>query len=117
MAHQAPGGWRRLHLWRLVEFRRILYLDTDILVTGSLWHLLQLPAVHFAASGLGLDHQQIRHQRLNTGVMVITPDLRIFDAMRTSLEMGLLHEHPEVRLQGKNVSIPAGVCSFVLSFS
>ena len=33
---------------------RILYLDTDILVTGSLWHLLQLPAaVHFAASGLG----------------------------------------------------------------
>lgn len=42
---------------------------------------------------------------------------RIFDAMRTSLEMGLLHEHPEVRLQGKNASIPAGVCSFVLSFS
>ena len=42
---------------------------------------------------------------------------RIFDAMRTSLEMGLLHEHPEVRLQGENASNiikPAGVCSFVL---
>ena len=29
---------------------------------------------------------------------------RIFDAMRTSLEMGLLHEHPEVRLQGENAA-------------
>lgn len=39
---------------------------------------------------------------------------RIFDAMRTSLEMGLLHQHPEVRLQGENTSRPAGVCSFLL---
>ena len=29
-------------------------MDTDILVTGTLWHLLKLPsAIHFAASGLG----------------------------------------------------------------
>eukprot|EP00434_Breviolum_minutum_P033811 symbB.v1.2.029918.t1/scaffold3323.1/size59064/4 len=97
----APGGWRRLQLWSFVQFRRILYMDTDILVTGTLWHLLKLPsAIHFAASGLGLDHQEIRHQRLNSGVMVITPDIRIFEAMRRVLEDGLLHQHPEVRLQG-----------------
>ncbi|CAK9088818.1 unnamed protein product [Durusdinium trenchii] len=96
-----PGGWRRLHLWRFVHLRRILYLDTDVLVTGNLWPLLQLPAaVHFAATGLGLDHQEIRHQRLNSGVMVITPDLRIFDAMGRALLEGLLDEHPEFRLQG-----------------
>lgn len=29
-------------------------MDTDILITGTLWHLLKLPsAIHFAASGLG----------------------------------------------------------------
>ena len=32
---------------------RIVYLDSDIVVTGSLWHLFELPAVHFAATGLG----------------------------------------------------------------
>ncbi|CAJ1425245.1 unnamed protein product, partial [Effrenium voratum] len=94
-------GWRRLHLWGLTVFRRIVYLDADTLVVGSLQHLLQLPSsVHFAAAGLGLDHQQIRFQRLNTGVMAIVPDRALFEAMRDTLEHGVLHAHPEFRLQG-----------------
>ena len=50
------GNWQVFMVmkWHChASISRILYLDTDILVTGSLWHLLQLPAVHFAASGLG----------------------------------------------------------------
>ncbi|CAE7216390.1 pif1 [Symbiodinium natans] len=95
------AAWRRLHLWSLTSFRRIVYLDTDTLVTGSLWHLFQLPdSVHFAASGFGLDHQLLRHQRLNTGVLVLSPDQEVFAAMRSVLKRGLLHDHPEFKLQG-----------------
>eukprot|EP00439_Symbiodinium_sp_Y106_P029899 s1511_g3.t1 len=95
------AAWRRLHLWRLTSYRRIVYLDTDTLVTGSLWHLFQLPgSVHLAASGFGLDHQLLRHQRMNTGVMVLTPSQEVFRTMSIVLESGLLHEHPELQLQG-----------------
>ena len=42
MAHQAPGGWRRLHLWRLVEFRRPIMAHAMALQTVDGGEILPL---------------------------------------------------------------------------
>ena len=57
--HELSEGWLRLHLWRLTSYRRIVYLDSDVVVLGSLEQLFELPpSVHLAAAALGPEELQ-----------------------------------------------------------
>jgi len=90
-------GWLRLHLWRMTEYERIVYIDADCVVVGSLEPLFALPpSVHLAAAALGPE----RLQNLNVGVMSLVPDEEVFHAMRSALATGTLHGHPEFRRGG-----------------
>ena len=59
-------------VWFKFIYRKIASYPSASVISDATW----LPLHTIAAFRWGLDHQQIRHQRLNTGVMVITPDLR-----------------------------------------
>ncbi|CAE8599916.1 unnamed protein product [Polarella glacialis] len=70
-------GWLRIHLWRLTEYERIVYLDTA-----------DMSATPFPEQTCWL----------NIGIMAIVPNASIFNAMGVVLEKGLLHQHPEFRV-------------------
>eukprot|EP00929_Paragymnodinium_shiwhaense_P077671 TRINITY_DN40025_c0_g1_i3.p1 TRINITY_DN40025_c0_g1~~TRINITY_DN40025_c0_g1_i3.p1 ORF type:complete len:876 (+),score=77.25 TRINITY_DN40025_c0_g1_i3:385-2628(+) len=56
MSAQREKAVLRLHLWRLTEFRRIVYVDIDSLVLAPLAELFELPAeVSLAATVSGPD--------------------------------------------------------------
>lgn len=72
----------KLHLWRLVQFRKVIYLDADTLVLQPLSHLFSLEAPFAAAPDQGWP------DCFNSGVMVATPAAETFDEILELNERG-----------------------------
>ncbi|TKA80966.1 hypothetical protein B0A55_02390 [Friedmanniomyces simplex] len=69
----------KIHLWRLTQFRRIAYLDADIVCLRSPDELFHLPSspTFAAAPDVGWP------DTFNTGLMLLTPHPGTFSALRT----------------------------------
>ncbi|KAK0320422.1 glycogenin glucosyltransferase [Friedmanniomyces endolithicus] len=74
----------KIHLWRLTQFRRIVYLDADIVCLRAPDELFQLPAsaAFAAAPDVGWP------DTFNTGLMVLTPHTGTYSALRTLASAG-----------------------------
>lgn len=82
----------KLFVWTLTQFDKVVYLDSDMQIVQNIDDLFDHPhmsaviADKFAEPGL---------TKLNSGLMVIEPDIREFEGMKSLLASGLL--------PGKNV--------------
>jgi len=78
----SPAGRRdlaatltKLHLFRLTQFDKVIFLDADTLVVRPISHLFQLAEPFAAAPDQGWP------DAFNSGVLVATPSLDTFDAL------------------------------------
>jgi len=77
--------WMKIRLWALTQYRRIVYLDADVLVNRPLDELFALPdevllaaPVHVSADGKGGE--------MSVGVMSLRPDLDVYQALTTFMK-------------------------------
>lgn len=69
--------YSKLHIWRMVQYQRVLYLDSDCLVTGSLKPLMNLSLEHKIWAGRDF-RNGIWVSGFNMGVFMIRPDVTEF---------------------------------------
>ncbi|GAA5880921.1 hypothetical protein JCM3774_001777, partial [Rhodotorula dairenensis] len=86
----------KLHVFRLTQFEKILYLDADTLVLRPLSHLFNLPYRFAAAPDVGWP------DAFNSGVFVAEPSAETFDGLRDMMrqrgtwdggDQGLLNDY------------------------
>ena len=75
-------GLTKLRLWLLTHYHRVLYIDSDCLVTGHLDPLLSLPTSFAAAPDL------FPPTRFNAGVLLVQPSLSTYARLIRRLEFG-----------------------------
>jgi len=71
-------SWSKIHLWRLSNYKKVVYIDTDILIFGTLDEL-------FGYSQLSCVPDITPPQICNTGVLVLEPKEGIIDRMKHEL--------------------------------
>ena len=70
-----PAAFATLQVLRLVEYRRLVYLDYDTLVIRNIDHLFSLRLCDFAfAPDIGADVSALRMYKVNSGVFVHAPN-------------------------------------------
>ncbi|KAH9824986.1 putative glycogenin [Melampsora americana] len=69
------GTITKIHVWRLVQYQKVIYIDADTLILKSISHLFQLPNEFSAAPDTGWP------DCFNSGLMVIQPSLDVFDQL------------------------------------
>eukprot|EP00750_Incisomonas_marina_P019116 INCI3221.3.p1 GENE.INCI3221.3~~INCI3221.3.p1 ORF type:complete len:246 (-),score=36.49 INCI3221.3:259-996(-) len=72
------SGYTKLHVWNLVQFEKVVYLDADTLVLENIDELFRRPAFSAAPDVFPPD-------KFNAGVMVIKPSRERFDDMMTKV--------------------------------
>ncbi|SMR52648.1 unnamed protein product [Zymoseptoria tritici ST99CH_1E4] len=72
----------KLHLWRLTQFRKIVYIDADVVALRAPEELFHITESFAAAPDVGWP------DAFNTGVMVITPHEGDYNAMRGMANAG-----------------------------
>ena len=72
--HYFGDMYSKLRIWSMTEYDRIVYLDSDILVTGSVEELLDRPRFAAAPCTTPAD-------TFNGGVLVLDPDLEVYQDM------------------------------------
>ena len=86
----------KLHVFRLTQFEKVLYLDADTLVLRPLSHLFRLPYRFAAAPDVGWP------DAFNSGVFVAEPSTETFDGLREMMrqrgtwdggDQGLLNDY------------------------
>lgn len=77
------AGFSKLELWRQTQFDRIVYIDADCLVVGSIEKLLH---VDLGDYGFAAAPDLIPPDRFNAGVLVLRPDVATFDRMKKGIE-------------------------------
>ena len=65
--------YTKLHIFRFDEFDKIIFLDSDLIVTKSIDHLFEEVKEDFAACDCTPYYEHI----FNSGVMVIRPDKKV----------------------------------------
>lgn len=75
-------AFTKIHLWRLTQFRKIVYLDSDVVCLRAPDELFALPDNFAAAPDIGWP------DAFNTGVMVISPSMGDYNALRTLAAAG-----------------------------
>ncbi|KAF2202383.1 nucleotide-diphospho-sugar transferase [Delitschia confertaspora ATCC 74209] len=75
-------AFTKINLWRQIQFRKIVYLDADVVVLRALDELFDIEAPFAAAPDIGWP------DAFNTGVMVITPSMGEFWALQTMAAAG-----------------------------
>lgn len=75
-------AFTKINLWRLVQFRRIVYVDADIVALRAPDELFDTKADFAAASDIGWP------DIFNTGVMVLKPDMGTYWALQTQAASG-----------------------------
>lgn len=75
---QAWQDYTKLRVWSLTEYERVVYLDADMLVFGSLDELFtrDLGCAGFAAAP-----DVFPPDRFNAGLLVVRPDIAVFHQM------------------------------------
>lgn len=90
----------KIALWRQTQFRKIVYLDADVVALRALDELFDIEAKFAAAPDIGWP------DAFNSGVMVITPDMGEYWALQTmaatgdsfdGADQGLLNQYFEHR--------------------
>lgn len=93
-------AFTKIALWRQTQFRKIVYLDADVVVLRALDELFDLDAFFAAAPDVGWP------DAFNTGVMVLTPNMGEYWALQTmaasgdsfdGADQGLLNQYYEHR--------------------
>src|SRR5262245_60895119 len=93
-------AFTKIALWRQTQFRKIVYLDADVVVLRALDELFNIEAPFAAAPDIGWP------DAFNTGVMVIAPDMGEYWALQTmaasgdsfdGADQGLLNQYYEHR--------------------
>jgi glycogenin glucosyltransferase len=93
-------AYTKIALWRQVQFRRIVYLDADVVALRALDELFDLDVPFAAAPDIGWP------DAFNSGVMVIKPDMGEYWALQTlaaagdsfdGADQGLLNQYYEHR--------------------
>ena len=67
----------KIHLWRMTQFRKIVYIDSDVVVLRAPDELFDVQEEFAAAPDVGWP------DAFNTGVMVLTPRMGDYHALRT----------------------------------
>lgn len=75
-------AFTKIHLWRLTQFRKIVYLDADVVCLRAPDELFDLSDSFAAAPDIGWP------DAFNTGVMVISPYMGDYYALRTLAKAG-----------------------------
>ncbi|WPG98501.1 Hypothetical protein R9X50_00129200 [Acrodontium crateriforme] len=90
----------KIHLWRMTQFRKIVYIDSDVVALRAPEELFDLEDDFAAAPDVGWP------DAFNTGVMVISPHMGEYWALRTlasagdsfdGADQGLLNQYYEHR--------------------
>ncbi|PSN67661.1 nucleotide-diphospho-sugar transferase [Corynespora cassiicola Philippines] len=93
-------AFTKIALWRQTQFRKIVYLDADVVALRSLDELFDIDAPFAAAPDVGWP------DAFNSGVMVLTPDMGEYWALQTmaaagdsfdGADQGLLNQYFENR--------------------
>lgn len=93
-------AFTKIALWRQTQFRKIVYLDADVVALRALDELFDIEAPFAAAPDIGWP------DAFNSGVMVITPDMGEYWALQTmaatgdsfdGADQGLLNQYFEHR--------------------
>ncbi|KOS17338.1 Glycogenin-1 [Escovopsis weberi] len=77
------SAFTKIHLWRLTQFSRIVYIDADIVAYRAPDELFNIPHIFGAAPDIGWP------DIFNTGVMVLTPNMGDFHALTAMTERGI----------------------------
>ncbi|ROT40108.1 nucleotide-diphospho-sugar transferase [Sodiomyces alkalinus F11] len=77
------SAFTKIHLWKLTQFSRIVYLDADVLAYRAPDELFDIPAPFSAAPDVGWPDV------FNTGVMVLSPSLDDYHVLMAMAERGL----------------------------
>ncbi|KAF1958111.1 nucleotide-diphospho-sugar transferase [Byssothecium circinans] len=75
-------AFTKIALWRQTRFRKIVYLDADVVALRNLDELFDIDAPFAAAPDIGWP------DAFNTGVMVISPDMGEYWALQTMAAAG-----------------------------
>lgn len=90
----------KINLWRQTQFRKIVYIDADVVALRAPEELFDLPDAFAAAPDVGWP------DAFNTGVMVLKPDMGEYYALRglaksgdsfDGADQGLLNQYFEYR--------------------
>jgi glycogenin glucosyltransferase len=93
-------AFTKIALWRQTRFRKLVYLDADVVALRALDELFEIEAPFAAAPDIGWP------DAFNSGVMVITPDMGEYWALQTmaatgdsfdGADQGLLNQYFEHR--------------------
>jgi glycogenin len=77
------SNFTKLNLWKQTNFRKIVYLDSDVVAYRAPDELFDLPHAFSAAPDIGWP------DIFNTGVMVLTPNMGDYYAMIAVAERGI----------------------------
>lgn len=93
-------AFTKIALWRQTQFRKIVYLDADVVALRALDELFEIEASFAAAPDIGWP------DAFNSGVMVLNPDMGEYWSLHTmaaagesfdGADQGLLNQHYEHR--------------------
>jgi len=77
------SAFTKIHLWKQTQFRKIVYIDADVVAYRAPDELFDLPHPFSAAPDIGWP------DLFNTGVMVLTPNMGDFHAMLAMAERNI----------------------------
>jgi alpha-N-acetylglucosamine transferase len=77
------SAFTKINLWKQTQFRKIVYIDADVVAYRAPDELFELPHAFSAAPDIGWP------DLFNTGVMVLTPDMGEFYALLAMAERGI----------------------------
>jgi glycogenin glucosyltransferase len=75
-------AFTKIALWRQTQFRKIVYVDADIVVLQNMDELFDIDASFAAAPDIGWP------DAFNSGLMVLTPDMGEYWALQTQAQTG-----------------------------
>jgi glycogenin glucosyltransferase len=77
------SAFTKINLWKLTQFSRIVYVDADVVAYRAPDELFEIDAPFSAAPDIGWP------DLFNTGVMVLKPDLGVYNALAAMAERGV----------------------------
>jgi alpha-N-acetylglucosamine transferase len=77
------SAFTKINLWKQTQFSRIVYIDADVVAYRAPDELFELPHAFSAAPDIGWP------DLVNTGVMVLTPNMGDFYAMLAMAQRGI----------------------------
>ena len=77
-----PGAFTTMQVLKLLDYRRLVFLDTDTVVVRNIDHLFSLRSCDFAfAPDIGADVTAARMYKVNSGVFVHAPNPSILSSI------------------------------------